>query len=234
MHEVLDFEEFAASRARKLFQIAYLMCGDWHQAQDLVQATLGKLFAVWGRVRPGRGVVDLDAYARKVLLRTYLSHRRLRRSGELAVADLPDRPAGEPGGGPELRLTLLAALRRLPPRNRAVVVLRYLEDWGVSFGSRRAVAAGARTSTASRQSPMAPSLRPGGAPTAWTPSSAPPMHAPQRRPLIRRDPKDTPCSIEAVAEALGTSTGAVKSLNTRSLARLRELLGQDREALFPH
>ncbi|WP_329582813.1 SigE family RNA polymerase sigma factor [Kitasatospora sp. NBC_01250] len=168
MHEGLSFEEFASSRARKLFQVAYLMCGDWHQAQDLVQTTLAKLFAVWGRLQRGGQTVAIDAYARKALLRTYLSHRRLRRSGELAVAAIPDRPTGEHREGTELRLTLVAALRQLPPRGRAVVVLRYLEDY----------------------------------------------------------------SIEAVAEALGTSVGAVKSLNTRSLARLRELLADDRELLF--
>ncbi|GAA5020758.1 SigE family RNA polymerase sigma factor [Kitasatospora paranensis] len=170
MDEVLDFDEFAATRARRLFHVAYLMCGDFHQAQDLVQTTFGKLYAVWGRLQRGVPDTGMDAYARKVLLRTYLSHRRLRRSGEFAVGDIPDLPAGDGHGVgvSELRLTLLAALRLLPPRNRAAVVLRYLEDY----------------------------------------------------------------SVEAVAEALGCSVSAVKSLNTRSLARLRELLGEDRALLF--
>ncbi|AUG80973.1 Putative RNA polymerase ECF subfamily sigma factor [Kitasatospora sp. MMS16-BH015] len=130
MSEVPTFEEFASSRARKLFQVAYLTCGDWHQAHDLVQTTLGNLFAVWPRLRRQGQVEHLDAYARKALLRTYLSHRRLRRSGELTVAQLPERVA-EPVTASELRLTLVAALRQLPPRNRAVVVLRYLEDYSV-------------------------------------------------------------------------------------------------------
>ncbi|MFD0276026.1 SigE family RNA polymerase sigma factor [Kitasatospora sp. NPDC127111] len=166
-----DFEEFAANRAGRLFQVAYLMCGDWHQAQDLVQTTLAKMYSVWGRLRRGEDDPSLDAYARKVLLRCYLSHRRLRRSGEIAVADLPDSPTALDdltGTGTELRLTLVAALRTLPPRNRAVVVLRYLEDH----------------------------------------------------------------SIEAVAEMLGTSPAAVKGLSTRSLARLREILADDRELLL--
>ncbi|WP_371496370.1 SigE family RNA polymerase sigma factor [Kitasatospora sp. NBC_00374] len=167
MHEGLDFDAFATSRSRRLFQVAYLMCGDWHQAQDLVQITLSKLYPVWGRLQRGSSDAGLDAYARKVLLRSYLSHRRLKRSGEVAVAEFPETAAAV-GVAPELRMTLLDALRRLPPRNRAVVVLRYLEDY----------------------------------------------------------------SIESVAEMLGTSIGAVKSLNTRSLARLRELLGEDRELLF--
>ncbi|MEU6235419.1 SigE family RNA polymerase sigma factor [Kitasatospora sp. NPDC047058] len=166
-----DFEAFAASRAGRLFQVAYLMCGDWHQAQDLVQTTLAKMYSVWGRLHRGEDDPSLDAYARKVLLRCYLSHRRLRRSGEIAVADLPDSPTAlddRTGPGTELRLTLVAALRTLPPRNRAVVVLRYLEDH----------------------------------------------------------------SIEAVAEMLGTSPAAVKGLSTRSLARLREILADDRELLL--
>ncbi|MFF1902026.1 SigE family RNA polymerase sigma factor [Kitasatospora sp. NPDC058218] len=166
-----DFEEFAANRAGRLFQVAYLMCGDWHQAQDLVQTTLAKMFSVWGRLRRGDDDPSLDAYARKVLLRCYLSHRRLRRSGEIAVADLPESPAtldDRSGTGTDLRLTLVAALRTLPPRNRAVVVLRYLEDH----------------------------------------------------------------PIEAVAEMLGTSPAAVKGLSTRSLARLREILADDRELLL--
>ncbi|MFD9128678.1 SigE family RNA polymerase sigma factor [Kitasatospora sp. NPDC059571] len=170
MHEVLDFDEFASSRARRLFHVAYLMCGDFHQAQDLVQTTFAKLYAAWARLQRSVPDTGMDAYARKVLLRTYLSHRRLRRSGEFAVGAVPDLPAGDGGGSTDLRLTLLSALRLLPPRNRAAVVLRYLEDY----------------------------------------------------------------SVEAVAEALGCSVSAVKSLNTRSLARLRELLGEDRELLFPN
>ncbi|WP_030268320.1 SigE family RNA polymerase sigma factor [Streptomyces sp. NRRL B-24484] len=171
MHEVVDFDEFASTRARRLFQVAYLMCGDFHQAQDLVQVTFAKLYASWGRL--GRSVPDsgLDAYARKVLLRTYLSQRRLRRSGEIPTGSVPDLPDGREGGRTaELRLTLLAALRQLPPRNRAAVVLRYLEDQ----------------------------------------------------------------SLESVAETLGCSVGAVKGLNTRGLAKLRELLGEERELLFRH
>jgi RNA polymerase sigma factor (sigma-70 family) len=99
-----------------------------------VQSALAKLYTVWGRLQHDSTGYSLDAYARKVLLRCYLSHRRLRRSGEIAVADFPDSPAGLDGPaspGSELRLTLVAALRLLPPRNRAVVVLRYLEDHSV-------------------------------------------------------------------------------------------------------
>ncbi|MFJ1792485.1 SigE family RNA polymerase sigma factor [Kitasatospora griseola] len=170
MTEGLDFDEFAASRARRLFHIAYLMCGDWHQAQDLVQTTLSKMYPVWGRLRRGDGEAGVDAYARKVLLRCYLSHRRLRRSTEVAVAEFPDEPmAGvREGSSAALRITLVAALRQLPPRNRAAVVLRYLEDY----------------------------------------------------------------SLEETAEAMGITVSAVKSLNSRSMNRLRAILGPDRALLL--
>ncbi|MER5638900.1 SigE family RNA polymerase sigma factor [Kitasatospora sp. NPDC002227] len=131
MPEGLAFDEFASSRAQRLFQTAYLMCGDYHQAQDLVQTALSRLYPVWGRLTRREDVVSLDAYARKVLLNCYISHRRLRRSGEVAVADLPDRPGPGEDRGAALRITLLDALSRLPPRNRAAVVLRYLEDYSL-------------------------------------------------------------------------------------------------------
>ncbi|MFC9329139.1 SigE family RNA polymerase sigma factor [Kitasatospora sp. NPDC057015] len=158
MDEAATFEEFAATRAARLFQIAYLMCGDWHQAQDLVQTTLAKMYAVWDRLRRGEEDPALDAYARKVLLRCYLSHRRLRRSGEIAVADVPDSPASLDdltGPGTELRLTLVSALRQLPPRNRAVVVLRYLEDHSIEavadmLGTSQAAVKGLSTRSLSR------------------------------------------------------------------------------------
>ncbi|GAA1269713.1 SigE family RNA polymerase sigma factor [Kitasatospora nipponensis] len=133
MPEGLAFDEFASSRAQRLFQTAYLMCGDYHQAQDLVQTALSRLYPVWGRLTRREETVSLDAYARKVLLNCYISHRRLRRSGEVAVGDLPDRAPQGPGedGNAALRVTLLEALSRLPPRNRAAVVLRYLEDYSL-------------------------------------------------------------------------------------------------------
>ncbi|PYC77106.1 SigE family RNA polymerase sigma factor [Streptomyces tateyamensis] len=121
------FEEFAYARGRRLFRTALLLAGDWHLAEDLTQATLAKLFASWAKVRRAE---HPEAYARSVLVRTYLSHHRLRRSAERpAVGELPDVVA--PQGDPELRVTLLAALGELGPRDRAVLVLRYWEDRSV-------------------------------------------------------------------------------------------------------
>jgi RNA polymerase sigma factor (sigma-70 family) len=95
----------------------------------------------------------------------YLSQRRLRRSGEMPVANIGEMSA--PSVDADLRMTLLAALRRLPPRSRAVVVLRYVEGH----------------------------------------------------------------SIESVARLLDASPSAVKSLNTRGLAQLRQLLAADQDLL---
>jgi RNA polymerase sigma-70 factor (sigma-E family) len=121
-----EFGEFAAAQAGQLFRIAYLLCGDWHEAQDLVQTALTKLFVAWGRASRADNV---SSYARSVLVNSYLSSRRLRRYGELPVAEVFE--AGASDTDADLRLTLVAALRRLPARSRAVVVLRYLEDQSI-------------------------------------------------------------------------------------------------------
>jgi RNA polymerase sigma-70 factor (sigma-E family) len=157
-----EFREYASARAAQLFRIAYLLCGNWHEAEDLVQTTLAKLFVAWHRVQRSHSA---DGYARKVLMNTYLSQRRLRRSSELPVAE-----PGEGGGtgiDADLRLTLVTALRQLPPRSRAVVVLRHVDD----------------------------------------------------------------LSIDSVAQMLGISPAAVKSLNARGLAQLRDVLGADAHIL---
>jgi RNA polymerase sigma-70 factor (sigma-E family) len=116
------FDEFATARTKRLFHYAYLVCGDWHEAQDLVQTTLAKLYVAWRRIERQENV---DAYARRVLLRAYLSRRRLRRSTETPVAEPP--PNAADSADADLRMALVNALRTLPPRNRAVVVLRYFE-----------------------------------------------------------------------------------------------------------
>jgi RNA polymerase sigma-70 factor (sigma-E family) len=123
-----EFEEFAQNRGGALFRTALLLCGDWHLAEDLTQTALARIHASWGRVRRADSP---EAYARSVLMRCFLSHRRLRRSGERpSLGELPEPPAA-PDGDPALRVTLLAALAQLPPRDRAVLVLRYWEDRSV-------------------------------------------------------------------------------------------------------
>jgi RNA polymerase sigma-70 factor (sigma-E family) len=120
-----DFREFAAIRTSHLFRSACLLTsGDTHLAEDLVQETLGRMYGLWGRVSR----IDNPAgYAQTVLVRTFLTHRRRRSATERPLGELPE-PAGQPGDDPALRIALLDALGRLPPKDRAVVVLRYWED----------------------------------------------------------------------------------------------------------
>ncbi|KIF68663.1 RNA polymerase sigma24 factor [Streptomyces sp. AcH 505] len=123
-----DFRDFAAGRTRQLFRSACLLTGgDTHLAEDLVQETLGKMYALWGRVSR---VENPAGYAQTVLVRTYLTHQRRLSATERPLAELPE-PVVRPGDDPALRIALLDALGRLAPKDRAVVVLRYWEDRSV-------------------------------------------------------------------------------------------------------
>ncbi|WP_410606215.1 SigE family RNA polymerase sigma factor [Amycolatopsis sp. lyj-109] len=119
-----DFREFTRARALALRRTAYLLCGDWHLAEDLVQNALVKLYRVWPKITR-RGPVD--NYARQVLLRCWLDEqRRPWRRRERRDGVVPDQPslAAETGiSGP-----LLRALGEVPPKQRAAVVLRYCAD----------------------------------------------------------------------------------------------------------
>ena len=121
-----EFVEFAEAVSPRLRRTAFLLCGDWHTAEDLAQTALAQVFVSWRRIRRQDAV---HAYTHRTLVNAYLSHRRLKRTGELLTACLPDRAAEDPA--PETRMMLLAALATLPPRSRAVVVLRYWADLSV-------------------------------------------------------------------------------------------------------
>ena len=79
------------TRATQLFRLAFLMCGDWHEAEDLVQITLAELFVAWNRVRRRN---SMDAYARRVLVNAFLSQRRLKRSGRCPPLSSRDKRSG--------------------------------------------------------------------------------------------------------------------------------------------
>lgn len=120
-----EFTQFAAAHAHRLRWTAFLLCGDWHTAQDLTQATLANVFLAWGRIRPDA----VPAYAHRTLVNSYLGGKRKKSAAELPVALPRERPAPVPAT--ELRLVLLQALATLTPRARAVVVLRYWEDLSI-------------------------------------------------------------------------------------------------------
>lgn len=121
-----EFVEFADAASLQLRRTAFLMCGNWHTAEDLAQATLAKMFVSWRKIKR-RGAEH--SYANRILVNIYLDGKRLKRSGEILTDRFPDR-ATEPHAL-ETRLVVLAALSTLPPRARAVVVLRYWEDLSV-------------------------------------------------------------------------------------------------------
>jgi RNA polymerase sigma-70 factor (sigma-E family) len=125
-----EYREFVAARIEPLRRTAYLLCRDWHTADDLVSITIGKLYRHWRRVRAADNV---DAYARGVLTHAWLDERRRPWRREAPADTLPDRSDSWPGGTLAVvdRLMLLDLLAQLPPRRRAVVVLRFYCDLSV-------------------------------------------------------------------------------------------------------
>jgi RNA polymerase sigma-70 factor (sigma-E family) len=123
-----EYTAFVDARRVRLRQTAYLLCGDWHMAEDLVQAALVKLYAAWPRVIREGGE---DAYLRQILVRAHLDERRRpwrrRESSVPAIRDSPIIEAVDLEGTDALR----AAVFTLPPGQRAVLVLRYWLDRSV-------------------------------------------------------------------------------------------------------
>jgi RNA polymerase sigma-70 factor (sigma-E family) len=121
-----EFIEFATITSPRLRRTAFLLCGDWHTAEDLAQTTLTKVFGSWRRISRKDAA---DAYATRTLVNTYLADRRRKRVGEVLTGTLPERPVAPQA--PETRMVVLDALATLPPGARAVVVLRYWSDLSV-------------------------------------------------------------------------------------------------------
>ena len=118
-----DFDAFVVARSPALLRTAYLLVGDEGLAEDLLQSTLTKSWFAWKRITG-----EPEPYVRRVLVTTSASWWRRRWTRETPTAELPERrgPAGA-DGAVELQ-DLWDAIGRLPRRQRAVVVLRYMED----------------------------------------------------------------------------------------------------------
>ncbi|GAB3485514.1 SigE family RNA polymerase sigma factor [Amycolatopsis cihanbeyliensis] len=126
-----EFAEYFAARRDSVRRTAYMLCGDWDKADDLAQTAFVALHRRWRKIRDRAAT---DAYLRKTLVRASIDESRRPWRRERQTEELPE-PA--PGGDrlDELvatRQDLLAALRRVPPRQRAVLVLRYFEGLDVS------------------------------------------------------------------------------------------------------
>ena len=120
-----EYREFVDSRAASLHRTAYLLCGDWHLADDLVQETFVHAFRHWRRVQQAD---NQNAYVKRIMINEF--NRRWQRYGGLPVrADSDNQEVAVPDASDEVanRADLLRALLTLPPRQRATVVLRYLE-----------------------------------------------------------------------------------------------------------
>jgi len=158
-----DFVEYVTTRMPRLHRAAYLLCGDAHRADDVVQATLTALYVHWPRARAAD---NLDGYVHRILVRRYLDEKRLGWARVALRPGAPDVTAPAADGRVEDRDEVTVALRRLPKGQRAVLVLRFFCD----------------------------------------------------------------LSVEATAQALGCSTGNVKSQSARGLAALRAVFGEPHPA----
>jgi RNA polymerase sigma-70 factor (sigma-E family) len=126
-----SYREYVAGNLDRWRRTAFLLCGDWHTADDLTSTVLVKLFRHWKRAA---SFDNRDAYVRRMLLRAWLDERRRpwhRREQTTDVLPDPIRAADSEAADADRRLSVLSLLGTLPPRRRAVLVLRYFCDLSV-------------------------------------------------------------------------------------------------------
>jgi RNA polymerase sigma-70 factor (sigma-E family) len=133
----VDYVAYVEGRLAWLRRLAYLLCQDWHEADDLVQATLTRLYMYWPRAAR---MDNIDAYVRTILVRTFLGERR---SAWFRRVLLRAAPGEDADGGaasaacadPDVALDLRQALAAIPSRQRATVVLRFYCDLDVEHAA---------------------------------------------------------------------------------------------------
>jgi RNA polymerase sigma-70 factor (sigma-E family) len=133
-HDEQEFAEYFVARRDAVRRSAYLLCGDWHRADDLAQTAFVALHRRWHKIRDRAA---LDAYVRRTVVRAVIDEsrrpwRRERFTGEVPEVADTSGGASDIGDAVATRSTLLAALAKVPPRQRAVLVLRFLEGLDVS------------------------------------------------------------------------------------------------------
>ncbi|WP_433053348.1 SigE family RNA polymerase sigma factor [Dactylosporangium sp. CS-033363] len=122
-----DYVEYVTARLPALHRLAYVLSGDAHRADDLVQQTITTLYVKWSKVRQ---VDNLDRYVRSMLVNTFIDQRRLAWSRVRLFAEPPERIAPEPDQ--DERTAVRQALARVPRRQQAVLVLRFFYDLPVA------------------------------------------------------------------------------------------------------
>jgi RNA polymerase sigma-70 factor (sigma-E family) len=121
-----SFDAYVRARWAGLFRIAYLLTGDRHRGEDLVQQALLRVAGRWSTVVAAG---DPDRYVRRVLYHEHISWwRRGMRAVTEVTAEAPPAAAADPSDRVVTALAVHRALARLAPRQRAVLVLRYFED----------------------------------------------------------------------------------------------------------
>ena len=151
-----DFDTYVASAWPRLVRSAWLLTGDWHRAEDLVQTMLIRAHGRWSRIQRETP----DAYLRAMLATTFLTWWRRRWRGEIPSAELPELPGPDAHGDNEIQQVVRAALLSLPHQQRAVLMLRFhadlteaatAETLGISVGAVKSYTA--RALAALRQHP---------------------------------------------------------------------------------
>lgn len=123
-----EYADFVRSHTRALLRSAYLLTGDQHLAEDLVQEALARTHRAWGRLRDAEHAA---AYAHKVMYHAQVSLWRRRRVAEVlpgTLVERPDAPTDDLAEAAAQRVMLRRALQALSPKQRSVIVLRYFED----------------------------------------------------------------------------------------------------------
>lgn len=118
-----EFDDFVAARSPALLRTSYLLTRDHALAEDLLQTALTKAWFAWSRIEGAP-----EAYVRRILVTTYATWWRRKWNGEVATEELPEVPRSAAPDAVETTHDLWTAMGRLPRRQRAVVVLRYVED----------------------------------------------------------------------------------------------------------
>jgi len=117
------FVDFVVARGPALHRTAVLLTRQHASAEDLVQTALAKAWRAWGRIEE-----DREAYVRRIIVNEFASGWRRRWRGEVPTADLPETAGAGHDDQVTLRASLVCALATLPPRQRAVIVLRFFHD----------------------------------------------------------------------------------------------------------